>query len=435
MSLNELNYAGQFEVITCELITANGNIVNLRASLLEVNFYEDIFKSVLTGNIVAFSSDDLLSKAQIIGQERLKLRIKTPSKPDDEDINFVDTPLFVHRVSGKTQVSQRGFSFILHFMSPEMITNQRTRISQSYKKEVSGIVNSIMRDEIGTKRPLTIQKTVGTRKIVVPNMHPYDTIRMLTTEALSDDNNSPHYLFYETLSGFHFRTIDDLYRQQVTMNYNDGVGNIADSEQQPHRNIQYQYEKVLDFQANPSFDTLKNITSGVLGSKLYLHDVFTKKYYEYEHKYFDNFNDFERTNSINSPVYSDDNEFGTFPDTKIHLHPTSRVPLTQEGAFVDGYHVSADTSVENLISNQIENSILSRQAKMFELGQPIRGITLTVNGITSIHAGDMINFTNNEVNLDGKYLIKNTRHYFNLAEKRHEVIMQAVADSVESIIE
>ena len=437
MSVNELQYAGQFEILTCELITGNGNSVNLRASVIDINFYEDIFKSSITGNITCFASDDILSQAQIIGQERLRLRIKTPSKPDNEDIDFENEPLIVHRVSGKVQLSQNGNAFTLHFISADMLKNQQIRVSQSYKKEISSIVESVLTDEIQTQREVTVEKTLGIRSLVIPNLHPYDAIRMVTTEALSESTYSPHYLFFETLSGFHFRSIQDLYNQEVVIEYNSGVGNLHTDDVAPHRNIQYQFQKVLDFKPIPSFDTLKNVTSGMLGSKLHLHDIFTKQYHELEHKYFDNFKDFKRTNSINNPVYSDIEDIGNYPDAKIHLHPTSRVPLQQEGTYVDGHHVSADENVENIISNQIENSLLSRQSRLFELGQPVRGVLLTVNGFTGLHAGDVVNFTKTpkEVNIDGKYLIKNTNHYFDVASKRHDITLQCVADSVETIIE
>ena len=103
----------------------------------------------------------------------------------------------------------------LHFASPEMLRNIRTRVSKSYTDTIDNIVRDLLENEsyIDTGKEITIEPTAGIRRIVSPNTNPYQLIKKLAREAESKEYNSPHYLFYENIFGIHFRSIESLYRQ------------------------------------------------------------------------------------------------------------------------------------------------------------------------------------------------------------------------------
>ena len=46
-----LNYAGDFSIEKAEIITSSGQIINISDNIVEINFYEDIFSSSITGEL------------------------------------------------------------------------------------------------------------------------------------------------------------------------------------------------------------------------------------------------------------------------------------------------------------------------------------------------------------------------------------------------
>ena len=67
--------------------------------LIEINLFEDMFKSAITGNAIVIDTRDIISKIPLIGQERLSLKIATPSLTKKEDIiDFTENHFFVHKI-------------------------------------------------------------------------------------------------------------------------------------------------------------------------------------------------------------------------------------------------------------------------------------------------------------------------------------------------
>ena len=80
--------------------------------------------------------------------------------------------------------------------------NRKTRVSKSYTGSISGTVFDILRNELGSLQDINVEPTLGIRKIVVPNNHPYTIINQLKKEAISKEYGSPHYVFFENKLGF-----------------------------------------------------------------------------------------------------------------------------------------------------------------------------------------------------------------------------------------
>ena len=50
-------------------------------------------------------------------------------------------------------------------------------------------------------------------------MRPFDVCRLLAGEAVSEQEGSPHYLFYENTKGIHFRSLQSLYTQDIKQEF------------------------------------------------------------------------------------------------------------------------------------------------------------------------------------------------------------------------
>ena len=158
----------------------------------------------------------------VTGQDYLSMKIVTPSL-EKSPIDYTQTVFAVNKID--TRIDADGAQvFQLHFISPELLRNERVRISKSYKSTISNMVYDALNSAkyINTNKEIFLEATKGIRKIVVPNSHPFDFIKKLAREAESEEFNSPHYLFYENIFGIHFRSIESLYRQASIGSYHAG---------------------------------------------------------------------------------------------------------------------------------------------------------------------------------------------------------------------
>jgi hypothetical protein len=257
---------------------------------------------------------------------------------------------------------------------------------------------------------------------------------------MSKESASPHYLFYENTKGIHFRSLQSLYAQGVTGKYH--AGDQASNEKTDGMNagesgeLMQSMKRIINFSMGTNNDTLANIKSGMLGSTIFSHDIYNKSYSKETFGYFDNFKDHERIseNAVynNNPIDEKLNTLGSFTDARIHLHSVPSDADTQ--------HYQTDTSSYAYSSNRLSESLLSRQSRFGELRSGI-GITMEINGNTTIAAGDIIDVQLPIAGVDhdndvvdkyysGSYLITNLRHSFVPRERTHTIMLSLAKDSI-----
>ena len=207
-----LNAVGDFELSKAELITSSGMVIDLSASIINITIFEDTTMSSLTGDILLQDSFALTSVGPIIGQEYLKLQIKTPSLTDkDQIIDFTENVFIVNSLESRVEVGNSVTAYLLNFTSSEIVRNARTKVSRSLKGSYSEIVK-VMLGEVECKKKMYIEPTAGSKRIVAPNISPFDVISMALKQSTSslNENASPSYMFYETSQGYFFRSIESM---------------------------------------------------------------------------------------------------------------------------------------------------------------------------------------------------------------------------------
>jgi len=451
--MSKLNFAGEYAISELKLMSSSGNVVDLSLAYTTLSLFEDIFSSSMSGLVVVADTNNILMNLPVTGQDYLSMKIVTPSL-EKSPIDYTQTVFAVNKID--TRVDADGTQvFQLHFISPELLRNERVRISKSYESTISNMVYDALNNAkyINTNKEIFLEETKGIRKIVVPNSHPFDFIKKLAREAESKEYNSPHYLFYENIFGIHFRSIESLYRQASIGSYHAGDLGFHITE---GGKIEEEYARVLDYSIDSNNDTLANVVGGMLASKIITHDIVQKKYDISRHDYFQDFYKYKRVNynstSKDNPIYSEvpldtfGNNLGNFDESRIHLHPTSTVSTIGLGSlglipeFVgkDASHYTSDN--ESLYeSNAIPRTLLSRQAKFMELNAGT-SINMQIKGNTTIACGDIVEFDmpivgkshgkgDSDIYYSGRYLISKLRHMFQPSANNHEIALTLVKDS------
>ena len=447
-----VQYAGDFNLEEALLISPTGNVTDLLTDvvIVEMNIFEDMFKSSITGSIIVTDTNDIVSKIPIVGQEYLTLKIRTPTLTLEKDIiDFTENPFAVHKISLRRELTTGGQTYELKFISQEAIKNSQRKISKSYsgnKANIGDIVFDLLsedRNGVQSSKEIFIEPTTGKRKYVIPNMNPFSAITTLSNEAVSksqDGNNpSPHYLFFENKNGIHFRSLQSLYEQDAKDLFH--VGDMGfdeeeiDGDPESGKLIQ-NFRRILAYEIRTRKDLFLNSASGMLGGRLITHDIYKKNYDVREYNYLDD-DDFGQHKRLSDEgdafrVYNVDRfESTDFSKAKTHL-----IPISKTTKNFDAHYTTSDELDGNSDSNRLQETYLQRQSRLMEIGDGI-SIQMSVNGRTSLTVGDIIfitipsirgSDTENEL-YTGKYLIVKLRHTFSKPLRQHEITMEVVRDN------
>ena len=456
---------GDFEIEVAELISSRGLEQDLTPNIISITIYENINTTAISGQIFFSNAFALSSVGPLIGQEYLRLKIKTTSFTDTEAmVDYSENVLTITSVNNRTD-DKNGIEFIvLNFVSSEQIRNERTRIDRVLRGSYSDIVINLLQNDIDCRKNLYIEPTDCMKKIVSPNMTPFDLIHLAESESISKELKSPTFMFFETLRGYHFRSLDSLYVQGSRLTYDAfsdaGLKIHRDGSAKGAVDIMAGLTAVIDWEIVSGNDSLVNNVLGTYGSKLIIHDIFNKRFTEHEYNYLESFPTEGRIEYYNSnyeyPLYSATPVDGKktvsdFP-SRPFLTPTS---IKDIEAHTDATHHTSNNN-HPFSAQNAQTFLQRRNSQMIQSEQGFMVNILTL-GNTVISAGDVVtldlpmplagsfkyldsdadeyvNFTPDKW-YKGAFLIKRIRHDFDIAAGKHHSNMVLVKDSLTEEIE
>ena len=83
---NHIEFAGDYNNEHIFLHTHYGEVIDIKNMVDELNIYESIYKNALTGSVVMTDAQNLISKLQIQGMERLSFKIATTGVTRSRDV-------------------------------------------------------------------------------------------------------------------------------------------------------------------------------------------------------------------------------------------------------------------------------------------------------------------------------------------------------------
>ena len=220
----------EYELITIE--SDQGVTIDLRLGVVSFQYFEDLFSPTITAKMVVIStsgvvSDDKTNKIEslynglpIRGGERVAVRIKGNSNVNKGlQFDTPDTYLYVSKISNVIRDGQKEI-FVLHLVSREAITNEVTHVNRKFEAYslIDDHVKNILKNDLKVKtiryagnidRPSNKYGFLGNLKT------PFQILVWLASKATPQSQSSggfTGYFFYQTQSGFNFRSVDSLIR-------------------------------------------------------------------------------------------------------------------------------------------------------------------------------------------------------------------------------
>ena len=422
-----LTHSTQYVISSLTLSTKLGNF-DIKGIFKEINLFDSILTPCMSGHIIIEDSSNMSSNFLFDGTEFLKMKISK----NEEEITIEKT-FRVYKQTERKSINQNSEVYRLHFISEEYFLSIQQKVARYYNTTYAEAAVRILIDYL--KVPIssmrgTFDNTLGIKKIVVPNLRPFDALQWMAKRSIGEDK-VPGFLFFENILGYNFANVSNL----MNVNKYPVVAKINFNPKNLTRQVSSPITDFLGarhFEVIQQYDMLRKVKDGVYSGKFVGFDPVTKTIFERPLSFNDHYSMYKSANP--SPTISDiKNDLGSSLYQKDASIVYSRFGLFRQ---TSEYIKENDPSSVNL-EFDTENYKYQRKAIFSNLMN--QRVKLVMPGNFGLSSGLNVYLNvpkygykdRNEENVDkslyGNYLISSVRHI--IQYNKHETIFEAVTDS------
>lgn len=423
MSLKMLK-STQFEIIELVLVTKGGKI-DIANVCEEINIYDTMFLSVMSGSLVIGDSVGLSSKLLFDGSETVLIHVK---KDKNSEILDFKRAFRIYKQTDRAIIKPGLEKYVLHFASDELIYSDQQRVNQSYETNYSKIVERILNDYLKVSQNTlggVYEFSSGVQKIVIPNLRPLEAIEWCAKRAL-DNNQSPNFMFFQNVAGFNFATLSTLLTQPAILDISYETKNIS-GETAFDEIGGARYLEIVSLN-----DNIERTRSGVNAGKFIGFDPITRTISTRNISYGDHYLNMKHGNktpnftqiqsrdgTLNSEAFNSRKAISIFNYNRQfseYIKKKDPTSLTQRDG-IESWFFQRKAIIKNLMSKRLKLVMPGN----FQLSS---GFNVNVNApIIGSPAGD-------DKSINGKYLIVASRQI--IGYEKHETIIEVASSSSES---
>ena len=429
--------------------------------LEELNIYEDIFSNTLKAHLTLQDSYNLPQYLPFSGEETIVARIALQGVLSDVDgKNILAPPKFhVHDISDRFLKTPKAQRYSLDLVSEQYMSNVHSKVSKSYADwSASDIVEDIWALYLDDGKDLFIEGTGKSDHIIIPNWHPHDAFNWLATRSTSATDFSTHnYLYYESLAGSHFVSLNSL--MEVKPVFTFGLEPRVDDPSKVEA-LSGGFIKVDKIIYEGQFHKIKNIKRGMYSSKLVTHDIVTKQIAQHD---FDGYDEWFNFNHLEKffPLSNSETEIQAGLENRKSLAPPFYTPLAitegrKPSEYTDSrvdFYPKHDKMYAKDIAHEYDNNVENWFQYRNQQMQVFDGVTMQVEcaGVSFIRIGMVITLQvpspettstgKREVAFDtilsGKYMITAIKHVISqqaLGNFGYKMLVELCKDGVASAL-
>ena len=417
--------SSQFKVNEIVIVTKVGSF-DITPIFIELSFFDSLFMPIMSGNIFITDSQGLSSKFLFDGSEAILIDI---GKDSGSDLGRIKKAYRIYKQTNRTNINQNSESYILHFVSDELMYSDQQKVNQSYETTYSKIVENILLNYLKVpKNQLDgiYEETSGIRKVVIPNLSPLDAIEWCAKRSL-DRRNSPNYVFFKNLIGYNFVSLSTLLTKEHILDIKFDPQNLTQSNSIRQLSIARSFEVLMQN------DSIDRIRSGVNAGKFIGFDPMTKTFATRNITYDDHYSSMNHgnLNSTYSAIQNRDNKFNnvSFDARKVLSFFGTARKYSEYIKQNDSASISKDEAYENYMFQRkaILKNLTNKRIKVVMPGNFQLSSGFNVNFSAPVYAIKEKGDSNEDPSLNGKYLIVATRHVIGL--NKHETIIEVASSS------
>lgn len=325
---------GSLESMTAIIKNVAGSVYyDITNMIIDIAIYEDIFAPTLYGHVLiqdavnmmnGLTSDNSSGGAAgfpIVGEEFLEITYKVTGF-DEVFRRFA--VYAIKNIDINKSLTMR--KYVIEFCSEENLIDSITLVQKSYRDFIHVMAKDIMKEYLrledrtpGGKQPKNyvsnVQPTKGQQNIVIPNISPIESLKMLADRAVSNSFTSSTYLFFENRNGFNFCDIEyminrgkeQLQADRPTYQYYYRNPNtptpISDSPTQTIQDDSTGYKTIISMEQKSKFDTIEKIRRGYFESEALVYDFINNSFTSNNFKFVNKYRDYNTLGSATERSY------------------------------------------------------------------------------------------------------------------------------------
>jgi hypothetical protein len=218
-----MSYKGSYLISKCELIP-NGSSLKKNYDIARgnpsINYYESVTSPSISMTVSFIDIDQMISVKGITGGEMIDLEIIIPDFEEKFKITSKKQKMVLNSVRDVVTSSNKQTA-TLEFISEESLVNETCRVNKKFTGNVTQIVNELLESEtkgIKAKKEIKSDDAVNKYSFVGNLKRPFETIQWLCPKAQASSKNFG-FLFFENRDGFHFKSIENLLKQEPEFLY------------------------------------------------------------------------------------------------------------------------------------------------------------------------------------------------------------------------
>lgn len=233
-------------------LAGSKDYIDIKQLVQEVTLYESVISTSLYCRFVIQDiGNNIIGELPLIGQEKIEVIISTLYA--NYNLNF-----YIHKIDGRV-MDEKNQAYVIHSVSKEALMNEYTRIRERLGGKKA---EDFIEDKLKTisDKKLIKDATLYPFDMYIPNWRLFDTaIWMSRRSVASNYKDSVGYLFYETLDGYNFKSLDILFNAPQYPNkstryaFAQGNTDVSKTEVNNYRIIKYSSTKAFDI-----FEDLRN---------------------------------------------------------------------------------------------------------------------------------------------------------------------------------
>jgi hypothetical protein len=409
MSPNKLVSPGEVDIKTIELRMFNGSTVDLRPYLVSCEIVEDIYSNTMSGAVILNEGLNLVETFRIGGFENVYVQWKTAGHT-----NYNNVTLRVYRVGKPDNTSEGSSIYTLWLVAPELIQSTANPVNRAFKSNITDVIRVIHKEFLKSDMQLECEQTLNALPFIACNWTGLYTINWLTQRARPKANpNACNYLFWQSIDGFRFMSLDSLYQQDPRATYTAFSHPTRDPEN-PGRNVRREFFNAdrIDLASSP--DMIQWLKNGSMANSCLVTDLVTKRWFTSTYSLADGFQELNHMNP-NPPYPIQTNDLLGYPAANYrHIpHASYRFPGIPEPDKPEFWALRRDIQM-NLGRYDVVQGVYPGDSTI-RVGQVANLLIPSVSAMRP----DKQNWINQRVS--GNYLVSCVKHVFNVQECRMDV--------------
>jgi hypothetical protein len=260
-------FTGDFSLKSVFLypLNVNDKKLDIKELVQEITLYQSVISSSLYCQIVIKDiGENLIETIPLIGQERIEFSISTLSAK--YTFNY-----YIHKIDGRV-MQEKDQIYVIHAVSKEALDNEYTRIRERVDGKKAEIFLKEKIKLISNKKFENVDSTLYPFNMYVPNWRIFDTAIWMSRRSVPVKNKSSvGYLFYETVEGYNFKSLDVLFdapaypNNQTKYTFIQGNTDVSKTELNNYR--------ILNYASPKAFDILDDLRNGAFSHNALYVDI------------------------------------------------------------------------------------------------------------------------------------------------------------------